>query len=89
MKLLENEYKIIKDEKGCFDIEEVTSKCTEYFEDYDYIVGDYAYGKLRLKGFNNKQNKNFNNINDFSNVDKYIKENCAYGCKYFILEKIK
>lgn len=89
MKLLDNEYKIIKDEKGCFDLEEVNSKCTDYFQDYDYIVGDYAYGKLRLKGFNNKDNKSFNSINDFSNVDKYIKENCAYGCKYFILEKIK
>ena len=23
------------------------------------------------------------------NVDEYIAKNCAYGCKYFILKKIK
>ena len=38
----------------------------------------------RMDSFN-KLNRD---INDFENVDKYIKENCAYGCKYFILEKI-
>ena len=57
-------------------------------KDYDYIVGDIAYSKLRLKGFNKKNNKNFNQINDYKNVEKYIKENCAFDCKYFILEKI-
>ncbi len=80
-------YKIIKDEKNGFNLEETTSKLTDYFYNYDYVVGDWAYGKLRLKGFNKKNNKNFNVINDYNKVDKYINENCAYGCKYFIIEK--
>ncbi|CDE98653.1 putative uncharacterized protein [Clostridium sp. CAG:628] len=88
MKLLEQEYKLIKNNKECFNLEEVEEKITDYFKDYDYIVGDYAYSKLRLKGFTKKFNKLNRDINDFENVDKYIKENCAYGCKYFILEKI-
>lgn len=88
MKLLEQEYKLIKNNKECFNLEEVEKKITDYFKDYDYIVGDYAYSKLRLKGFTKKFNKLNRDINDFENVDKYIKENCAYGCKYFILEKI-
>ena len=50
-------------------------KYTSFFEEYDYIVGDIAYSKLRLKGFNKKDNKNFNKINDYQNVEKYIKEN--------------
>ena len=37
--------------------------------------------------YNKKDNKNFNSINDFSKVKTYIKDNCAYGCKFFILEK--
>ena len=61
---------------------------TEYFDDYDFIVGDWAYGKVRLKGFNNKSNKHYNKFNDSDKIDKYIKEYCAYGCKYFILERI-
>ncbi len=83
-----NVYKIIKDYREAFDEDMFKEKCTSYFEDYDYIVGDIAYSKLRLKGFNNKNNKNYNKINDYQNVEKYIKENCAYGCRYFILEKI-
>ena len=87
MTLLEQEYKLIKDKGECFDIEEVTQLVTDYFKDYDYIVGDYAYSKLRLKGFTKKENKINNSINDYQKIDKYIEENGAYGCKYFILEK--
>ena len=83
-----NKYKLIKDYRECFDKDLFLEKWTNYFENYDYIVGDMAYSKLRLKGFNKKGNKNFNKINDYNNLDKYLKENCAYGCKYFVLEKI-
>ena len=62
---------------------------TDYFDCYDYIVGDWAYNKLRLKGFNKKNNKFYKEINDYNKVDSYIKNNCAYGCKYFILEKLE
>ena len=88
MKLLDQDYKLIKDNGECFDLELVKEKITDYFKDYDYIVGDIAYSKLRLKGFTKKDNKMNNEINDFDRLDKYILENCAYGCKYFILEKI-
>ena len=40
-----------------YDFESVVSKATDYFEPFDYIVGDWAYSKLRLKGFYNKTNK--------------------------------
>ena len=36
---------------------------SDYFYDYDYIVGDIAYSKLRLKGFyDEKTNTALNNI---------------------------
>ncbi len=88
MKLFNSEYELIKNYNDAFNEEEFFNKCTEYFKDFDYIVGDIAYSKLRLKGFNNPQNKNFKPINDYSKIDKYIEENCAYGCKYFILKKL-
>lgn len=83
-----NKYKIIKNYRDAFNKDEFIDKYTIFFAQYDFIVGDIAYSKLRLKGFNNKGNKNFNKINDCQNIEKYIKENCAYDCKYFILEKI-
>ena len=84
-----NKYKIIKDYRNAFDKDLFLEKYTSYFENFDYIVGDIAYSKLRLKGFNKKENPNFNKINDYKNLENYIKENCAYDCKYFILEKVK
>lgn len=83
----EQKFEVIKNEKEGFDASAVEERLTDYFDGYDYIVGDWAYDKLRLKGFNNKGNKLYNKFNDYNNVDKYIKENCAYGCKHFILKR--
>ena len=80
-------YKLIKDYKDAFDKDLFMEKYTNFFENYDYIIGDIAYSKLRLKGFTKKTNKINNKINDYDNLDKYLKNNCAYDCKYFILEK--
>ena len=82
------EYEIIKDYKNGYIKEDTESKLTDYFDNYDYICGDWSYGKLRLKGFCSKENKNFNPINDYSKVDEYIKNNCAYDCKHFILKRV-
>lgn len=79
-------YEVIKNYKDALDIADLEDKITEYFDDFDYILGDYAYGKVRLKGFNDKNNKNFKPLNDYSKIDDYIKNSCAYDCKYFILK---
>lgn len=88
--IINNEkYEIIKDVNEGFNKEEVEKCITDYYYDFDYIVGDWAYGKLRLKGFFRSENKNKKNFNDIKNVDTYILERCAYGCKHFILKKTK
>lgn len=89
-KLNNIEYEIMEDEKKCFDQEEVQGKLNDvdYFDNYDYILGDYAYDKLRLKGFYSSNNKNVKEINNYKNIKNYINEYCSYGCKYFILKKI-
>ncbi len=83
-----NVYSLIKDYRDGFKKEEFLEKYTDYFKDYDYIVGDIAYSKLRLKGFYKKTNKKCNKINNIENVDKYLSDNCAYECRHFILEKV-
>ena len=84
----DKEYEVVEDVKGALDEEALREKATDYFDEYDYIVGDWAYGKLRLKGFNDKSNKNYNKINAYDNVNSYIQDYCAYGCKYFIIKKV-
>ena len=81
------EYEVVKDYRDGYDEEAVMERATDYFNEYDYIFGDWAYGKLRLKGFYNKDNKNVKDINNIDKLDEYIEKNCAYGCKYFLLEK--
>lgn len=85
--LEQNEYEIITNYKNGYNKEELTDKYTDYFNDFDYIVGDWAYGKLRLKGFYDKSNKKCKEINNFENLDKYLKENCAFDCAYFVAKR--
>jgi len=85
----DKKYELLKNYKDGYDYDEISNKMTDYFDAYDYIVGDWAYGKLRLKGFCKKENKIFNELNDFSNLEEYIKNNCAYECRYFVLERIE
>lgn len=86
--LEDKEYQVIEDYKNGFDLEELEKRYTDYFYEYDYILGDWAYGKLRLKGFCKKGNPLFQEINDYNMVKDYIQTHCAYDCKYFILEKL-
>ncbi len=83
----EQKYKLIKNYRDGFDLDVVKEKTTDYFDGYDYLFGDWAYGKLRLKGFYNKNNKKVKSMNNIENLDEYIEKNCAYGCRYFLLER--
>lgn len=80
-------YELIKNYKEAFEQEEFISKCTDYFYDYDYIVGDIAYGKLRLKGFYDEKSNKVKKINNFKNVENYLNNFCAKDCKYFVVKK--
>ena len=89
IKLGENNYEIMENYKDGFEIDAVKEKYTDYFDDFDYILGDWSYGKIRLKGFCDRTNKKCRRINDIKFKDNYIKDLCSYECRYFILKKIK
>ena len=82
------DYNLIENYKNAFDEAVVKEKVTDYFNDFDYIIGDIAYGKLRLKGFCKRSNERYSNINDFLLKDIYLKDYCAPGSPYFVLEKV-
>jgi uncharacterized protein YutD len=84
----EKEYELIKNIREGFDFEELKNKCTDYFDDYDYIVGDWAYGKLRLKGFYDGSNKKARDLNNIKFLDNYLKNTCAFNCKYFVIKRV-
>ena len=82
-------YEIVRNDEDCFDYDLVVEKTTDYFDDYDYIFGDFAYEKVRLKGFYDSKNKKAKRINDIKYLEEYIRDFCSYGCKVFLLKKIK
>ena len=75
-------YEVINNVRSGLDEEILAEKITDYFDDYDYIVGDWAYGKLRLKGFYEQSNKNCKKYNDITGLNR-----CAYDCCWFELKK--
>lgn len=89
LKLADKKYLILENKNDCLNLDELQEKYTDYFYEFDYILGDYAYNKLRLKGFCSKNNPRFNQINDISTKDTYLKELCAYNCNYFLIKLIK
>lgn len=91
MKIVEirgKKYELVRNDGNCFD-DSVIEKITDYFDPYDYIAGDYAYEKVRFKGFYDSKSKGVNSINNIKNIDNYIKDYCCYGSKIFLLKKIK
>jgi len=83
------QYELVKDEGNCFNKEDLEEKLTDYFDPYDYVFGDYAYEKVRLKGFYEKDHKKATEINNIKNLDDYIRNYCSYGAKYFLIKKVK
>ncbi len=83
------EYEIIRNDKDCINKEELEEKITDYFDEYDYIMGDFAYDKVRLKGYYNSDNKMAKKINDIKYLDDYIENYCSYGARIFLLKKLK
>jgi len=82
------EYEIVQND-DCINKEELSEKITDYFDNYDYIFGDYSYGKIRLKGYYESTNKKAKSINDIKSLEEYKKEYCSYGAKTFLIRKVK
>ncbi|MFY0761815.1 MULTISPECIES: YutD family protein [Metabacillus] len=82
-------FELIKDEKNGFNEEAFKARYSEILNKYDYIVGDWGYNQLRLKGFFDDQNQKASYDTKISTLDEYIFEYCNFGCAHFVLKKIK
>jgi len=81
-------YQLIENHKDAFDSEMMENRFTEYLLKYDYIVGDIAYEKLRLRGFYKNHRKNVPLDMKISHLEDYLIEYCSFGCQYFVFEQI-
>lgn len=83
------EYEIVEERGTAYNEEALKARFSEILNRYDYILGDWGYGQLRLKGFFDDQNQKSTYDNKVSTIKEYIYEYCNFGCPYFILRKVK
>lgn len=84
----DNSYELVVNYRDGFVYDDVRERFTDFFDRFDYVCGDWAYGKLRLKGFFDESNKNVKRLNNYKFIDNYLKDNCANDARYFVIKKI-
>ncbi|HSI65953.1 MAG TPA: YutD family protein [Planococcus sp. (in: firmicutes)] len=81
-------YEIIKDFRDGFQEEALTARYSEILSKYDYILGDWGYGQLRLKGFFEDTNPKSTYDTKISTLQDYLYEYCNFGCAHFVIKKV-
>ena len=81
-------YEIIENVKEGYKEENFIARFSEVLLKYDYVVGDWGYGQLRLKGFFDDRNQKSTFDTKISTLQDYLYEYCNFGCAYFIAKKI-
>lgn len=78
-------YELVKNYRDAFNGDELAKRFSNILSKYNYIVGDWGYGQLRLKGFYNQDNPFYNREQGIETVEDYLYEDCNFGCAYFIV----
>ncbi|MGX7150554.1 YutD family protein [Enterococcus ureasiticus] len=82
------EYLLVKNHREAFDAERLGERFSDVLSRYDYIVGDWGYDQLRLKGFFNESNRKAAPEQRIDTLEDYLYEYCNFGCAYFVIERV-
>ncbi|MFC0332836.1 YutD family protein [Paenibacillus sepulcri] len=80
-------YELIHENKDGWNPEAFRERFSEVLERYDYVIGDWGYNQLRLKGFFRDNHPKATRDSAFSSMLDYINEYCNFGCAYFVLQR--
>ncbi|MFC5702871.1 YutD family protein [Cohnella faecalis] len=83
-----NAYELVHEHKTAWNPEAFRERFSEVLERYDYIVGDWGYNQLRLKGFFKEGHSRSTKDSTIASLVDYINEYCNFGCAYFVLTKL-
>lgn len=81
-------YKVVENYRDGFDEQAFINRFSDILAKYDFIIGDWGYDQLRLKGFYDDQNNKATFDTKASTIDDYLYEYCNFGCAYFIVQRI-
>ncbi|MDC3412356.1 YutD family protein [Aquibacillus sp. 3ASR75-11] len=82
-------YEIMEEAKNGFQQEAFEERYSDILSKYDFILGDWGYDQLRLKGFYDDQNPKASFDTKISTAEDYLYEYCNFGCAYFVLRRVK
>ncbi len=81
-------FELVEERGEAYNEEAIENRWSDILNRYDYVLGDWGYGQLRLKGFFIDENNKAVYDNKVSTIREYIHEFCNFGCPYFILKKV-
>ncbi|MBS4208528.1 YutD family protein [Bacillus sp. FJAT-50079] len=81
-------YEVVEEFRDGFNEEAIRDRYSDILAKYDYIVGDWGYGQLRLKGFFSDHNQKASFDTKIGTLKEYLYEYCNFGCAYFVLKKM-
>ena len=84
----ERDYRLVSDYREGFNAEKLGERYSDVLARYDYIVGDWGYEQLRLKGFFQADNRRAHPDQRIDSLEDYLYEYCNFGCAYFVIERI-
>ncbi|WP_020617736.1 YutD-like domain-containing protein [Paenibacillus daejeonensis] len=80
-------FELVHEHKTAWNAEAFRDRYSDVLERYDYIIGDWGYGQLRLKGFFRDNHPKATKDSSFYFMSDYVSEYCNFGCPYFVLQK--
>ena len=83
------QFELVEEYREGFKEDAFKARYSEILNKYDYIVGDWGYGQLRLRGFFDDQNHKSSYDTKISTLTEYLYEFCNFGCPYFVVRRIK
>ncbi|WP_416828519.1 YutD family protein [Ectobacillus polymachus] len=82
-------YEVVEEVHNAFNEEAFKNRYADILNKYDYILGDWGYSQLRLRGFFDDNNQRATYDTRISTLSEYLYEYCNFGCAYFVLKKVK
>lgn len=81
-------YVLVKNYRDGFRTDKLKERFSQILTKYDYIVGDWGYDQLRLRGFYESGSKKGTPSQNIDRLMDYLYENCNFGCAYFVLHNL-
>mgnify|MGYP001197121553 CR=1 FL=1 len=96
VQLLENDelmvgkrkYKLLVNYREGFDPQRLGERYSDVLAKYDYVVGDWGFEQLRLKGFFEVTNRKATPDQRIDTLEDYLYEFCNFGCAYFVIARL-